>query len=137
MHALAPAAATAASAPRPRLLDLVRSKILVKGNSPRTATTYVAWIRRYVLFHGKQHPGDLDNEHVTDVTLYGRGFSPRGNLVRFGDREIPGLMSENAGTLIRFPAPVLRVREGRVQVRVVRDGVESNAVSFLVKGDKR
>ena len=81
--------------------------------------------------------GELDNEHVTDVTLYGRGFSPRGNLVRFGDREIPGLMSENAGTLIRFPAPVLRVREGRVQVRVVRDGVESNAVSFLVKGDKR
>jgi hypothetical protein len=66
--------------------------------------------------------GELDNERVTDVTLYGRGFAPRGNLVRFGDREIPGLMSERNGTVIRFPAPVLRVHEGWVPVRVVRDG---------------
>lgn len=81
--------------------------------------------------------GALDNERVTDVILYGRDFAPRGNLVRFGDREIPGLMSEKSGTVIRFPAPVLRVHEGRVPVRVVREGVPSNAVSFLVKGDKR
>ena len=49
---------------RPRLLELVRQKILLKGNSPRTATTYIAWIRRYIFFHRKQHPADLGNEHV-------------------------------------------------------------------------
>ena len=81
--------------------------------------------------------GQLDTERVTDVILYGRGFAPRGNLVRFGDREIPGLMSERSGTVMRFPAPVLRVHDGPVPVRVVRDGVQSNAVSFLVKGDRR
>lgn len=27
--------------------------------SPRTATSYVYWTRRYVLFHGKRHPREL------------------------------------------------------------------------------
>jgi integron integrase len=32
--------------------------------SPRTETAYVHWIRRFILFHGKQHPLTLGTRHV-------------------------------------------------------------------------
>ena len=49
---------------KPRLFDLVRERIRVKHYSYRTEKTYLQWIRRYILFHGKRHPRDLDGEHV-------------------------------------------------------------------------
>jgi integron integrase len=50
---------------RPRLLTDVRHAIRARHFSPRTEDAYVGWIRRYVLFHGKRHPRDLDARHVT------------------------------------------------------------------------
>jgi len=48
------------SQPRPKkLLDQVRDAIRVKHYSYRTEQTYVQWIRRYILFHNKQHPKDM------------------------------------------------------------------------------
>ncbi len=43
-------------APKPRLLDRVREAIRARHYSRRTEKAYVAWIRRYILFHGKRHP---------------------------------------------------------------------------------
>ena len=43
----------------PRLLDQVRDRIRVKHFSLRTEQAYVAWIRRYILFHGKRHRGEM------------------------------------------------------------------------------
>lgn len=43
----------------PRLLDQVRHVLRRKHYSLRTEEAYVGWIRRYVLFHRKQHPRDL------------------------------------------------------------------------------
>jgi integron integrase len=40
----------------PRLLDRVRSVCRLRHYSRRTEETYVGWIRRFVLFHGKRHP---------------------------------------------------------------------------------
>ena len=45
-----------AAAPKPRLLDRVRETIRARHYSRRTEKAYVAWIRRYILFHGKRHP---------------------------------------------------------------------------------
>lgn len=46
--------------PRPRkLLDQVRDAIRLKHYSYRTEQSYVAWIRRYILFHNKQHPNEM------------------------------------------------------------------------------
>ncbi|MGA7932746.1 MAG: phage integrase N-terminal SAM-like domain-containing protein [Kovacikia sp.] len=46
--------------PRPKkLLDQVRDAIQLKHYSYRTEQSYVAWIRRYILFHDKQHPKDM------------------------------------------------------------------------------
>lgn len=43
----------------PRLLDQVRHVLRRKHYALRTEEAYVGWIRRYVLFHHKQHPRDL------------------------------------------------------------------------------
>ena len=40
----------------PRLLEQVRVAIRAKHYSLRTEDTYVQWIRRFILFHDKQHP---------------------------------------------------------------------------------
>jgi integron integrase len=44
------------SAKPPRLLDRVRAELRARHYSPRTEKAYVAWIRRFILFHGKRHP---------------------------------------------------------------------------------
>jgi len=49
----------------PRLLDQVRAAIRVRHYSIRTEEAYVQWIKRYIYFHGKQHPRDLHESHVT------------------------------------------------------------------------
>jgi integron integrase len=58
MHsALALAPATAPEPPRPpKLLDRVRLALCARRYSRRTEDQYVAWIRRFILFHGKRHP---------------------------------------------------------------------------------
>lgn len=48
-----------ANTPPPKLLDQVRDLIRVKHYSIRTETQYLQWIKRFILFHNKQHPRDL------------------------------------------------------------------------------
>jgi hypothetical protein len=47
------------NAGRPRLLDDVRDRIRVRHYSPRTERAYVAWIRRFILFHDKGFPREM------------------------------------------------------------------------------
>lgn len=49
----------------PRLLDQVRNVIRCKHYSIRTEQTYIEWIRRYILFHNKQHPETLGEKHIS------------------------------------------------------------------------
>jgi integron integrase len=51
--------------PKPRLLDRVRLALRARHASRRTEKTYVAWIRRYILFHGKRHPAEMGAAEVT------------------------------------------------------------------------
>ena len=51
--------------PKPRLLDRVREALRVRHYSRRTEEVYVAWIRRYIFFHGKRHPAELSGPDVT------------------------------------------------------------------------
>src|SRR5687767_7243387 len=50
---------------KPRLLDRVRQEIRLRHYSYRTEQQYVAWIRRFILFHGKQHPLGMGEPEVT------------------------------------------------------------------------
>jgi integron integrase len=47
-----------------KLLDQVRDTIRLKHYSIRTEESYVNWVRRYILFHNKQHPKDMGSAEV-------------------------------------------------------------------------
>ena len=50
---------------KPKLLDRVRLAMRAHHYSPRTEEAYVAWIKRYIFFHGKRHPAEMGAEEVT------------------------------------------------------------------------
>lgn len=58
------------SAPRPepprppRLLDQVRAAARTRHYSYRTEQSYVGWIRRFILFHGKRHPAEMGRAEI-------------------------------------------------------------------------
>ncbi|MEM6447096.1 MAG: phage integrase N-terminal SAM-like domain-containing protein [Cyanobacteria bacterium P01_D01_bin.123] len=52
------------SKPTKKLLDQVRDAIRLKHYSYRTEQTYVYWIRRFILFHNKQHPKEMGTTHL-------------------------------------------------------------------------
>ena len=51
--------------PKPRLLGRVRAALCARHFSRRTEEAYVAWIRRYIVFHGKRHPAEMSAPEVT------------------------------------------------------------------------
>ncbi|PYQ63325.1 MAG: hypothetical protein DMF54_17075 [Acidobacteria bacterium] len=61
---------------QPRLLDRVRLAIRARHYSLRTEEAYIAWIRRFVLFHGRRHPAEMGqkeiNAFLTDLAVEGR-----------------------------------------------------------------
>jgi integron integrase len=48
-----------------RLMERVRRVLAEDRLSLRTRQAYVEWIRRYILFHGRRHPIDLDGADVS------------------------------------------------------------------------
>jgi len=55
------AANASPSGSSPKLLDQVRQAIRLRHYSRRTEAAYVAWIRRFIVFHRKRHPRELAN----------------------------------------------------------------------------
>ena len=49
----------------PRLLDQVRAAIRRRHYSRRTEEAYVHWIKRFIYYTGKRHPGELGAAEVT------------------------------------------------------------------------
>ena len=58
-HPSGPPFSGVARPPPPRLIDRVRAALRTRHYSSRTEKAYVAWIRRFILFHGKRHPDTL------------------------------------------------------------------------------
>ena len=48
-----------------KLLDQVRAAVRVRHYSIRTEEAYVAWIRRFILFHDKRHPREMGKQEIT------------------------------------------------------------------------
>lgn len=48
-------------------MEKVRRRLWEERYSPRTRQAYAEWVRRYILFHGRRHPADLD---ATDVQAF-------------------------------------------------------------------
>jgi integron integrase len=48
----------------PKLLDQARAVLRVQHYAIRTETAYINWIRRYILFHNKRHPRDMNTAEI-------------------------------------------------------------------------
>jgi len=54
----------------PKLLDQVRQKIRFLHYSRKTEQSYIHWIRRFILFHNKRHPKDMNGEEIASFLNY-------------------------------------------------------------------
>jgi len=104
----------AAGAPTPpRLLDQIRIALRVRHASPRTETAYVHWARRFILFHGKQHPAELGPEAITaflnHLAVEGRVSASTQNqalnAIVFLYRRVLGRDVPQLGELVRARTP--------------------------------
>ena len=48
----------------PKLLDQYRERLRVKHYSLRTEDAYLHWARRFIYFHGKRHPEQMNGPEV-------------------------------------------------------------------------
>jgi len=55
---------------KPKLLDRVREAVRVRHLSYRTEQAYVHWIKRYILYHGRKHPDEMDETCVSEFLTY-------------------------------------------------------------------
>src|SRR2546422_1233800 len=58
------------AAGKPKLLDQVRDVIRRKHYSIRTEQAYIDWIKRFIIYHGKRHPGDMAEEEVAEFLTH-------------------------------------------------------------------
>jgi integron integrase len=62
MSSVPPAPRTSSAAPK--LLDRVRAAIRLRHYSRHTEESYLVWIRRYILYHGKRHPSEMGAREI-------------------------------------------------------------------------
>ncbi|MBC8180808.1 integron integrase [candidate division KSB1 bacterium] len=55
---------------KPKLLDQVRAAIRTKHYSIRTEESYVSWVKRFILFHNKEHPKDLGEKEINEFLTH-------------------------------------------------------------------
>ena len=60
-----PDSSTGTQKSAPRLLERVRTELRLRHYSIRTERTYLSWIRRYVIHHGRRNPAQLGGAEVT------------------------------------------------------------------------
>ncbi|MBK7908284.1 MAG: integron integrase [Gemmatimonadetes bacterium] len=54
----------------PTLLAVLRDRLRTRHYSPRTAESYEGWVRRYVRFHGRRHPREMDVKELRDFLTH-------------------------------------------------------------------
>jgi len=65
-----PSVASQATSGKPKLLDQVRDAIRLRHYSIRTEQVYTDWIRRFILFHKKRHPGEMSEVEVSQFLTH-------------------------------------------------------------------
>ena len=56
--------------PQKKLLDQYRDAIQLKQYSPRTAETYIQWVREYILYHNKRHPKEMGVDEINQFITH-------------------------------------------------------------------
>lgn len=103
---------------RGQLLARVRSRIRTRHLSDRTEETYLRWIRRYLGFHGRKHPGAMGRVEVErfirhlaeDHGLSAESQNQAASAVAFLYRELFGQEFGGRGGVTRAKEPSLLPR---------------------------
>jgi integron integrase len=123
--------------PGARLLDRVRAAIRARHYSRRTEKAYVAWIRRYILFHGKRHPAEMG---AVELTQYLSALAARDNVAASTQNQALSallfLYREVLGHDVPWLDEIVRARRpARLPVVLTRDEVA--AVIGQLRGTPR
>jgi integron integrase len=133
----------------PRLLDRIRQTARLRHLSRRTEDAYVAWARRFILFHGKRHPASLGAPEIaaflTDLAVRLSVSASTQNqalaALLFLYRAVLGRELEGIDGVLRAPRPRrLPVVLSRDEVRAViaqLPGVHRLVVTLLYGGGLR
>ena len=122
---------------KPRLLDRLRSALRTRHYSLRTEEAYVAWARRYVLFHGKRHPDEMGeaeiNAFLTDLAVTRKVAASTQNqalsALLFLYRDVLGRSLDSLGDVVRARRPA--------RLPVVLSPTEVKAVLSRLDGTPR
>jgi len=53
-----------------KLLDMARDTMRRKHLSYRTEQAYIYWMRQFILFQGKRHPGEMGEAEVSEFLTF-------------------------------------------------------------------
>jgi integron integrase len=135
--------------PTPRLLDQARERMRVKHYSLRTEESYLHWIRRFVLHHGKRHPRDMAAAEVeaflSHLATEGRVSASTQNqalaALLFLYREVLGVELPWMEGIVRAKRPArlpVVLTEAEVRALLAQlDGTRWIAVSLLYSSGMR
>jgi integron integrase len=110
----------------PRLLDRVRAGLRARHYSAHTEKAYIAWIRRFILFHGKRHPETMSEveigAYLSNLACASKVSAGTQNqalaALLFLFRQVLGRKLEWLGNLVHAKRPMhIPVVLGRAQVR--------------------
>jgi integron integrase len=122
---------------KPRLLDRLRAALRARHYSLRTEEAYVAWVRRYVLFHGKRHPDEMGeaeiNAFLTNLAVEKKVAASTQNqalsALLFLYRDVLGKSVDSLGDVVRARRPA--------RLPVVLTSAEVKAVLSRLDGTPR
>jgi integron integrase len=130
---------------RPKLLRQLRLALRVRHYSARTEEAYVAWVRRYVRFHGLRHPGELGRDEIRQfltaladrAKLSASSQTQALSALIFLYREVLNVDPGVIGDIVRAKQPGrLPVVLSREEVRALLDGLHGvpRVVCILLYG---
>ena len=61
-----PSPSSATSSQKPKLLNAVRQALRVLHFSYKTEKAYIPWIYKFIVFHKKRHPAQMEEGEIRD-----------------------------------------------------------------------
>ena len=113
---------------QPKLLDLMRAELRARHYSVRTEKAYCLWVRRFIVFHGMKHPGDMAEDEINaylthlavDVGVSASTQTQALSALLFLYRYVLGIDLGSLGQVVRARRPEhLPVVMTRAEVRAV------------------
>ncbi len=132
-----------AGAKRPRrLLDQVRRRLRAEHLSLSTEKTYVSWIRRFILYHGKRHPKEMAEPEINaflshlaaDRQVSASTQNQALSAILFLYRKVLEIELGDFGDVIRARRPRrLPVVLTRVEVQNAFEAIDSDANRLILQ----